>query len=206
MDGFQFIVFFVTRVSFIYSLFISFVQQGILHTPSAITFIISCGECVAMADLLSVSDASSLQQYYSYTTMNKMYLSLLLAINAIVIVESFTNCNSKIPLKKLSPISFSSVRITAVASSITTNTQEDTSSSVDDGKDTLLQLSNYQQVKHLNASAKKRSMIFTLLIVLRKSLLYIVTVYGGLQWQCLDDLQYSLTLTIFCQLSQQYTL
>jgi len=44
---------------------------------------------------------------------------------------------------------------------------------------TLLQLSNYQQVKNLNASAKKRSMIFTLLIVLRKSLLYIVTVCGG---------------------------
>lgn len=44
----------------------------------------------------------------------------------------------------------------------------------------LLQSSNHQQVKHLNASAKKRSMIFTFLIVIRKSLLYIVTVYGVL--------------------------
>ena len=78
-----------------------------------------------------------------------MHLSLLLAINAIIIVESFTNCNSKIHLKQ--PPSSSHLitknndgvqSLLAVASSITTNTQEDTSSSVDDGnKDTLLQFS-----------------------------------------------------------------
>jgi len=46
---------------------------------------------------------------------------------------------------------------------------------------TLLQLSNYQQVKNLNASAKKRSMIFTFLIVMRKTslLLQFVVVWSG---------------------------
>lgn len=43
---------------------------------------------------------------------------------------------------------------------------------------------NYQQVKNLNASAKKRSMIFTLLIVLRKSslLLQFVVAWSGSAW------------------------
>ena len=47
---------------------------------------------------------------------------------------------------------------------------------------TLLQLSNYQQVKNLNASAKKRSMIYTLLIVLRKSSLYCYLQFVVVVW------------------------